>query len=97
MVGVTGFERGMEDDVQVAVVCNHDVLIATVHLNGEPTKVIRIELAGGLYADVDLVVLYLGKGDLRLLGGRGGIFPLQRFLLVEHVYLCDWTMCSAFL
>ena len=81
MVVVSGFERDMEDGVQVAVVCNHDVLIATARSNGEPTTVVRIELADGLYADVDLVGLHWGKGGLGLLGGRGGCLPFATFFV----------------
>ena len=40
MLIAAGAERGLEDSVGVAVVCDHDVLISTARLDGEMSAII---------------------------------------------------------
>jgi len=55
---LVGLEGRLDDRVRVAVVHDHDVLIATAGTNGESASVIGVELFDGLYGDVD----FAGRG-----------------------------------
>ena len=50
MVGLEGFNK---DSIGVAVVGQHDVLVATVRADGEAAHVISVELADGFNQDVE--------------------------------------------
>ena len=50
MAGLEGFNK---DSVGVAVVGQHDVLVATARADGEAAHVICVELADGFDSDVE--------------------------------------------
>ena len=50
MVGLEGFNK---DGVGVAVVGQHDVLVATARADGEAAHVVSVELADGFNPDVE--------------------------------------------
>ena len=52
---LTRLEGGLEDCVGVAVVGDHDVLVAAAGANGEATCVVGVELLDGFHPDVDFV------------------------------------------
>ena len=49
----TSLEGGLEDGVGIAVVGNHDVLVAAAGADREPAGVVGVELFDGLHTDVD--------------------------------------------
>ncbi len=49
------FEGLLEDEIAIGVIGNHDILVARVGLDEEPSRVVRVELADGVDADVDLI------------------------------------------
>ena len=53
-------EGGMKDGIGVAVVGNHNVLIATAYPDGKAATVICVKLADGLYNDVHFSCFDLG-------------------------------------
>ena len=52
---LAGLEGGLEDGVGVAVVGDHDVLIAATGADGEASGVVCVQLFDGLDLDVDFV------------------------------------------
>ena len=52
---LASLEIGLEDGVGVAVVGNHDVLIAAAGTDGEASGVLCVQLFDGLDSDVDFV------------------------------------------
>jgi hypothetical protein len=56
-VGVTpAFGGLLEDEIAIGVIGNLDILVARAGLDGEPSRVVRVELADGVDVDVDLIV-----------------------------------------
>ncbi len=49
------FEGFLEDEIAIGVIGNHDILVARAGLDGEPSHVVRVELADGVDADLDLI------------------------------------------
>jgi hypothetical protein len=49
------FEGLLDDEIAINVIGNHDILVARAGFDGEPSRVIRVELAHGVYVDVDLI------------------------------------------
>ncbi len=49
------FEGLLEDEIAIGMIGDHDILVARAGLDGEPSCVIRVELADGVDADVDLI------------------------------------------
>ena len=49
------FEGLLEDEIPICVIGNHDILVARAGLDGEQSRVILVELADGVGADVELV------------------------------------------
>ena len=50
---LAGFEHGIKDCVGVAMLSDHDVLVAAARSDGESAAVVREELADGFVADVN--------------------------------------------
>ncbi len=59
-----GLEGLLEDEITIGVIGNHDILVAQMGLDREPSSVIRVELADGEDLDVDFV-----QREIRCLGG----------------------------
>ncbi len=56
MVGVApAFEGLLEDEIAIGMIGNHDILVARAGLDGEPSRVVRVELADGVDMDVELI------------------------------------------
>jgi hypothetical protein len=67
-VGVTpAFEALLEDEIAISVIGNHDILVARAGLDGEPTRVVRVELTDGVDMYVDLI-----GWECQWLGGNSG-------------------------
>ncbi len=55
-VGVApAFEGLLEDEIAIGMIGNHDILVARVGLDGEPSCVVCVELTDGVDVDVDLI------------------------------------------
>ena len=63
-----GLERCVQDGVSVAVVSNHDVLVAAAGADREPAGVVGVELFDGLHTDVDFA-----RGGGEGVGGGDGV------------------------
>ena len=55
MLVTPGFEGLLEDEVPIGVVGNHDILVARTSFDGEPTRIIGVELADGKDTDEELI------------------------------------------
>ncbi len=51
----SAFEGLLEDEIAIGVIGNHDILFARAGLDGELSRVVRVELADGVDTDVDLI------------------------------------------
>ncbi len=49
------FEGLLEDVIAIGVIGNHDILVARAGLDEELSRVVSVELADGVHADVDLI------------------------------------------
>ncbi len=55
-VGVAlAFEGLLEDEIAIGVIGIHDILVARVGLDREPSHIVCVELTDGVDADVDLI------------------------------------------
>ncbi len=51
-VGVAlAFKGLLEDEIAIGVIGNHDILVARAGLDGEPSRVVNVELTDGVDAD----------------------------------------------
>jgi hypothetical protein len=56
VVGVTPAFKGLlEDENAIGVIGNHDKLVTRAGLDGELSRVVRVELADGVDLDADLI------------------------------------------
>ena len=55
MLVAAGAEGGLEDGVEVAVVCDHDVLFPTARLDGEASTIIGLQISDGLVDDMEFI------------------------------------------
>jgi hypothetical protein len=49
------FEGLLEDEIAIGMIGNHDILVARAGLDGEPSRVVCVELTDGVDANVDLI------------------------------------------
>ncbi len=49
------FEALLEDEIAIGMIGNHDILVARASLDGEPSRVVHVELTDGVDTDVDLI------------------------------------------
>ena len=71
------FEGGYQDRIRIRVKSDHEILVATASLAGEPTCIISIQFADRLHYDMEIILA--GKGrDLLLLLLHFGHFGLGR-------------------
>jgi hypothetical protein len=54
-MSATAFEGLLEDKVAISMRDNHDIPVARACLDGEPSRVVRVEFADGVDVDVDLI------------------------------------------
>ncbi len=49
------FEGFLEDEIAIGVIDNHEILVARAGLDGEPSRVVRVELTDRVNPDVYLI------------------------------------------
>ena len=59
------FERGLENDIGVTMICDHNVLVATARPDRESATVIGVHATDGILPYVDLIGGWQWRGNWR--------------------------------